>query len=573
VVVGKAYPLFREEIPIPTLGIPEGEIEKEVRRFEEAIEEVTSSLRNLAQELKRLPHREPYKILEAHLTLLKDPLLVKGTKEKIRHQRINAEWALRKTWKEIEGLFSAIGDEYLRSRVEDVQHIYRRLVQALLGHSPYPLLPEEAILVTPSLGAEDVLRYAQRGIKGFLCETGSPVSHPSILSRMLEIPMVVGVHGILKELEGGETLILDGDTGDILLHPDSATLEEYRSRLLSTRPRVLPAERKERKEILTRDGISCTVLANVDTPEEAQQARLFGAQGIGLVRTEFSFLGRDAPPDLEELVELYTRILEPMEGLPVVFRTLDLGGDKLPRFLKFYEREENPALGVRGIRMSLLYPELFKLQVRAVCLSSTKVKKADVRLLLPMVATYTELKSANSLVEEVAREVGISPPPVGVMIETPASALILDTLATASRFFSIGSNDLIQYTMAMDRTNEVVSYLYAPLHLGVLRILKRIAEECQRLSRPLGICGEIASDPRFVFVLLGLGIREFSMLPSAVPRIEEFLEGIEAGHAESFTRKLFELPSAEEREEFLNREMERIGFPFMNPSPGDGSHG
>lgn len=559
VAIGSAYLIFREELPIPTIKITEEELDSEVRRFERVVEEVTTSLRHLAHDLKKLPHREPYKMLSAHLSLLKDPLLIKGTKEKIRTQRINAEWALRKTWKEIEALFSTIEDEYLRSRVEDVQHIYRRLVHTLLGHSPYPVVPKEAILVSHSLGAEDVLRYSRMGIRGFLCESGSPLSHPSILSRMLEIPMIVGAHGILQELEGGETLILDGDRGEIILHPDPATVEGYQSRLLSVTPKIFSLDQAWRREVFTRDHVSCSILANVDTPEEAQQARALGAQGIGLVRTEFPFLGRSSPPDLEELVEVYTRILEPMAGLPVVFRTLDLGGDKLPRFLEI-EKEENPALGVRGIRLTLLYPELLRLQVRAILRASANVDGAIIRLLFPMVSTFTELNSGVRLIEEVAREEGIPPPPIGVMIETPASALIMDILAPAAQFFSIGSNDLIQYTMAMDRTNEAVSYLYAPLHLGVLRILKRIVEEAKSLSRPLEICGEMSADPRFVYVLLGLGIREFSMLPSAIPRMIEFLEKAEFSRAEELTKKLFSLSSAEEREDLLHQEMEKQGL-------------
>lgn len=554
VAIGEVYLLFRDELPIPRLKVPEVDQEREVRRFEQAVKEVTSSLNHLSQDLKRLPHREPYMIVQAHLALLRDPLLIKGTKEKIRRDHINAEWALRLTWKELESQFQSIPHEYLRGRVEDVQHLYRRLIQSLLGHSPYPIVPEDAILVAHTLSAEDVLRYSQARVKGFICETGSPLSHPSILARMLQIPMVVGVHNLLSELEGGEPAILDAHKGELIIHPPEDMLREYDRRLKQERGRISPPSLGLAEEVLTRDGVICTLMANIDTPEEAVQARSLGAKGIGLVRTELPFLGRDTPPALDELSQIYRAMIQAMDGLPVTFRLLDLGGDKVPRFLN-REEEENPALGLRGIRLCLRHPELLELQVRAILRAS---RDAPVRVLVPMIATVSELKMCVRIIEEISQEEGVPTPPIGAMIETPACALIMDALAADADFFSIGSNDLIQYTMAMDRTNEAVSYLYAPLHLGIMRLLHEIIRNAQKLGKPISICGEMAAEPCFVYLLLGMGIREFSMLPAAIPVVGRFLRHCDTGKAKRGVQRLFHFSTVEEREEYLRAELKRI---------------
>ncbi len=563
IAIGPAYVLRRERIVIPEHRIRSEQADFEVERLRHAF----VATRHTLEEIRRSMQGTGLvgTIFDAQFLFLEDPTLLDHAEANIREQGLNAEWALQVELRRLEQLFESMPDPYIRERASDIGFVVRRVLQALMGREPEGLrnAPPGVIVVAEELSPGEVAQVTRDRVAGFVTETGSRTSHVTIMARSLEIPAVVGAgEDLVRELADGVTLILDGRTGLILVDPDATTIAEYRKRIadLAVRSRErmrfvdLPAE--------TKDGVAMRLLANVDQIDEAREALRYGAEGIGLYRTEFLFLNRHDLPREDEQREAYASILSAVSPYSATIRTLDLGGEKVPTGLDLSE-EANPALGLRGVRMSLTRPDVFRTQLRALLRASTSGK---LKILLPMVSSLAEVEFARATLEAVKTELAREGTafdrdvPLGVMIETPAAAMIADLIAPLSDFLSIGTNDLLQYTLAVDRGNEHVAYLYEPLHPAHLRMIQRIGQAARRTGIVVAMCGEMAGDPLHCWILLALGIGELSMAPFAIPLLKRILRESTASEARELLAEVLRLGSAQEIRQRVEDRM-RARFP------------
>lgn len=464
-------------------------------------------------------------IFDAQFLFLEDPTLLDSGRSQIRESRVNAEWALQREGQQLETMFRAVADPYIRERSSDVRFILRRVLRALVGREPEGLgnAPEGVIVVAEDLSPAEMAQLSHGKIAAVVTASGSQTSHVMIIARSLQLPAVVGAGpGLVEGVTDGCRLIVDGRLGRILIDPDDAVVADYQQkrRDLETYKRGLLRYAKLPAE--TRDGVEVALMANVDLIEEIPVALRHGAEGIGLYRTEFLFLNRSTLPSEDEQESAYREILEAVAPRPAVIRTLDLGGDKAPIVLDL-QSEPNPALGLRGVRLSQRRPEFFRTQLRAMLRAS---HHGQLRILVPMISQLAELEFAREQVEKAAEEVGLSglgDIELGVMIETPAAALIADLIAPRVDFLSIGTNDLLQYSLAVDRGNPQVSYLYEPLHPGNLRLIAQVSRAARSAGVRLAMCGEMAGDPAHAWILLALGIGELSMTAFAIPLLKKIL--------------------------------------------------
>jgi phosphotransferase system enzyme I (PtsI) len=526
IAIGPAYVLRRERIVVPEHRIRDEQVDGEIERLRMAFTETRQRLDEIKGGMEGTGLVSS--IFDAQFLFLEDPTLIRHAEADIREHGLNAEWALQRELRRIEQLFESMPDPYLRERASDIGFVVRRVLQALMGREPEGLrnAPPGVIVVAEDLSPGEVAQVTRERVAGFVTETGSRTSHVTIMARSLEIPAVVGVGGELaQELADGTTLILDGRTGRVIVDPDPSTIAEYEKRVADLaqvsrellRYVDLPAE--------TKDGVYMALLANVDHVDDARLALKHGAEGVGLYRTEFLFLNRHDLPGEEEQRAAYSVLLSATAPYAVTIRTLDLGGEKVPTGLVLSD-EPNPALGLRGVRMSHHRPDVFRTQLRALLRASTAGR---LKILLPMVSSLSELEFARATLEDTKRELAREGAafdrdvPLGVMIETPAAAMIADLIAPHADFVSIGTNDLVQYTLAVDRSNEQVAYLYEPLHPAHLRLIQRIGQAARRAGIVVGMCGEMAGDPLHCWILLALGIGELSMAPFAIPLLKRIL--------------------------------------------------
>ncbi len=561
--IGPAFVLRRERLVIPEYRIEPAQVDEEVERLKRAFAEVRTRLEEIREGMEETGLVGD--IFNAQFLFLDDPALLEQAVHNIREARVNAEWALQRELRRLEALFESIADPYIRGRSSDVGFTVRRVLQALMGRVPEGLgnAPPGVIVVAEDLSPAELAQVTRCAIAGLVTESGSRTSHVTIMARSLEIPAVVGAGGgLVPQITDGDLLIVDGHRGRVLLDPDPATIAEHRKRLadFQTLSRQLlryvdlPAE--------TRDGVRLGMLANVDLSAEIPDALRYGAEGIGLYRTEFLFMNRRDLPDEEEQLAAYREIIEAVAPHAAVIRTLDLGGEKLPTGLELAE-EPNPALGLRGVRMSQARPSVFRVQLRALLRASQYGK---LKILLPMVSALAEVEFARaelgSVREELARE---GKPiageiPLGVMIETPAAAMIADLITPHADFMSIGTNDLLQYTLAVDRTNEQVAYLYEPMHPAHLRMVQCICQAGSRAGIVVGMCGEMAGDPLHSWILLALGIGELSMAPFAIPLLKKILRDSTLAEARDLLSAILRMRSAVEIREHVEKTL-RARFP------------
>ncbi|NRA02251.1 MAG: phosphoenolpyruvate--protein phosphotransferase [Myxococcales bacterium] len=549
IAIGPAYVLRRERLVIPEFLLEPDEVEPEVARLAAAFEQTRARLEEIRSGLE--PSGLVREVFEAQFLFLQDRALLSGTERSIREEFRNAEWALQRQFARIEEMFQAVSDPYIRERSSDVRLVVRRVLEALMGREPEGLAnaPVGVVVVAEELSPADVAQITEGRVAGLVTEAGSRTSHVAIIARSLEIPAVVGAGvGLARSVADGLTVVLDGRSGRVLIDPEPDSIAEYEKRradqaaLLEQLLRYvhLPAE--------TRDGFELRLLANVDLMEEIPSALRYGAQGIGLYRTEFMFMNRSDLPDEEEQFSEYRKLAEAIAPHGAVVRTLDLGGDKVTSGLSLPE-EPNPALGLRGVRFSIAHPEIFRTQLRALCRASACGR---LKLLLPMISGLAELDFALAELERVRAELsaeGTAFDPkleVGVMIETPAAAMIADLIAPSVDFLSIGTNDLLQYTLAVDRANEHVAYLYEPLHPANLRLVQRVSQAARRAGISIGMCGEMAGDPLFIWVLMALGLDELSMTSSSIPMLKKMLRDSTLKEARGLLWELFELRGARE---------------------------
>ena len=492
-------------------------VDAELQRLHLAIESARAEMRDLRQRLQGALPAEVGEFLDLHAMLLDDPELLHALDELIRSHRYSAAYALRVQRDKLAQVFEGMEDAYLRSRLDDLDHVIGRIHAFLMHKRPANVkgLAGE-ILVCENVAPSELAQLQAQGVVGIVSSAGSPLSHSAILARSLHLPLVVGASGVLNRINDGDVLILDGGSGEVVLEPSADDLRQYRQRL-----RELAREQRElghlrSKPSRTLDGADITLLANAESREDIAQAHALGAHGLGLYRTEFLFLQRNALPDEEEQFHSYRDAVLGMSGRPVTFRTLDLGADKADRAGLALANEDNPALGVRGVRLSLLYDQVFDTQLRAIVRAGAY---GPVRVLVPMVSCREEmllvrrrLRRAVAAVERGGGQARM--PPLGAMIEVPAAAIGVYGLLDTVDFMSIGTNDLVQYLLAVDRNNDALGDLYSPLHPGVLRLLAHVIVAGEQHGVPVSVCGEIAGDPRLAPLLLALGLKEFSLHPS-----------------------------------------------------------
>lgn len=530
IAIGPIHILNRGAPEISYYCLPEREIDGEIERLRTVIDQAAGQLRALRDEYPSNTPSEVAAFIDAHLLMLEDRLLTDGTIEIIRREQCNAEWALKLQGDRLAQLFDAMEDPYLRTRRDDVEHIIHRVQRMLLGQAESDLdEPENLrnhIVVTTDLGPEEIAVIARARTAGIITETGGPLSHSAILARSLGMPAIVGLHGANRLLNEGEQIIVDGAAGVVIAGADGPILARYRERRRDERRRRRELAVLRDEPAVTLDGVRITLLANIELEDDMRAARDMGAEGVGLYRTEFLYLNRDEPPDEDEQLYAYRRVLRALRGKPITIRTLDLGGDKEFQAGGNAPSAVNPALGLRAIRRCLKYPEIFMPQLRAILRASAS---GPVKLMIPMLTTIEEAEQSLGMVrlamQSLSRErLGFDPAiSVGGMIEIPAAALVAKNFAQRLDFLSIGTNDLIQYTLAIDRTDEEVNYLYDPANPAVLQLIHLILRAGRQVKKPVAMCGEMAGGPRYTRLLLGLGLREFSMRPAMISEVKSVI--------------------------------------------------
>ncbi|GHT94087.1 phosphoenolpyruvate-protein phosphotransferase [Spirochaetia bacterium] len=530
IVIGKAFLYLEAEFPeIPRYTIQKEQIAAEWKRLQKAFEKAAREIQALHERAKQEMSKEQAGILAAHLMMLEDPDFQDQIKARLGTKQENGEWIVREISRELIQKLSVSPDPYLRERAADISDVSHRLLCALMAIKTVSLadLTEDVVLVAHDLLPTEVLSMNRDRVKAIVMDMGSRTSHTAILAQAFAIPAVLGLSSATREISSGDILVVDSGSGEVTINPGEPETARYKQAIGEYQKqaeermsiRDLPAE--------TQDGHRVCLKANIEVPEEAEQALRYGAEGIGLYRSEFLFLTPGQAAEEERQYQAYSQVLKIMGDLPVTIRTIDVGGDKVSAELNAGE-DKNPLLGWRAIRFSLALPELFKTQLRAILRASMN---GNVRIMFPMISGIEELEQALGLLEEAKAECrkrkqayaeGIE---VGVMIEIPSAAMTSDILAKHSAFFSIGTNDLIQYTLAVDRGNEKVSYLAQPSHPAVLRFLKRIIDAAHEQGIKAAMCGELAGDPSFSALLLGLGLDEFSMTASAIPQVKRIIRG------------------------------------------------
>jgi phosphoenolpyruvate-protein phosphotransferase (PTS system enzyme I) len=537
IAIGAAYIGDRGPIVVSETAIPDKAVSAERARFADAVSNAQKQLRKLKSHAAGLPGSAGDEIgylLDAHLAMLANSRLVRGVHQRIANAKINAERAVELEIEAIAKGFAAMKDSYLAARVEDIRVVGSRLIRNLVKKPfvPYSDLDGGAIILAEDITPADTALMNPQRIGGFASVFGGPEGHTAIMARALGLPAVMGVAGLVARTASNATVIIDGSSGTVILDPTPETLEAYRERQEVHRGERRLLGRLRRLAAVTRDGVEIRLEANLELPIELDQALANGAMGLGLVRTEFLFLNRDDLPDEDEQYEFYATLVRGMGGRPVTLRTLDAGGDKLPEALASGALDDaDAALGLRGIRLSLKERRLFDVQLAAMLRAA---REGPLRILLPMISTVGEIRRTREAIEQVSRRLrrrGVvipeAMPPLGVMIEVPGAALAADALASEADFFSIGTNDLIQYTLAIDRSDEQVAHLYNPLHPGVLRLIQFAVEAAARRDIPVAICGEMAGEPRYAALLLGLGLRELSMAPGNLPRLKQRIRNLD----------------------------------------------
>lgn len=534
------------------------EVPGEISRFEAAVEAAAERIKNIKGHIG--PHHplgDHAYILDTHVLLLKDRMFYEGTKKAISSGRQNAEWAVSEMMVKITSAFDTIEDEYLRERARDIHFVGERVLRVLMGissESKIHQLPPNSIMVSHDLSPADTAQIKRECVLGFAIDMGGRTSHTAIMARSLKIPAITGLESISKQVQTGDTIIIDGSTGIVIINPDPEMMFRYRERQDLYKKYQQSLMAFGRLPAVTRDGSrSIRVSANIELVDEVEIAKSHGAEGIGLFRTEYLFLGRPDLPSEEEQFEVYRQVLNDNAPNPVTIRTLDIGGDKIAISLSS-SPETNPALGLRAIRLCLSRPDIFKTQLRAILRAAVH---GDCRLLIPMVSCLSELVSTKQLLEEARKDLDSDGMPharhlpVGILVEVPSAVAIADLLAKEVDFFSIGTNDLIQYALAIDRVNEHVNYLYDTLHPAVLRLIRQIVSAAQAGGIRVAMCGEMAGDPVNVPVLLGLGIDELSMNALAIPMVKKLIRAISMDECRELTWQAFQMYEAREIHGFL----------------------
>ena len=573
VTIGRAFLLGEERLSPPRREISSGKVAEELARFERALAQTTEEIVQIRKKVAQEIGEEHAHILDAHLLVLEDVLLIEETMRRVEKEKLNVEYVFSDVLEQLARRFEVMDDEYLRERASDVRDIGRRVLRNLLGRKRKSLsdLEEEVIVVAYDLSPSDTALMHKEKVIGFVTDVGGKTSHTAIMARALEIPAVVGLKDITARVNRRDQLIVDGTNGVIIINPDEETLKRYRQEEVEIK--VFEKKLEELKDLPaeTPNGHRIELAANLELPEEIPSILAHGAAGIGLYRTEFFYLNRADLPTEDEHYQAYKSVAEQMSPHSVIIRTLDLGGDKFTSQLEI-PREMNPFMGWRAIRFCLERPDIFKVQLRAILRASAH---GNLKIMYPMISGIEELKRANLVLGEVREELREKGVPfdedleVGVMIETPSAAMTADILAREVKFFSIGTNDLIQYSLAVDRINEKIAYLYEPTHPAVLRLIKHVIEAGHRQGIWVGICGEMVAEPALTLILLGMGLDEFSMSAVALPEIKRIIRSVTLKEARKLVKQILTFSTAQEVEECARKKLLEIA-PDIVKRPGSG---
>ncbi len=575
IAIGRCWSVDRRRVRTPKRRLAPEEVESELARFRTAIDLSDLQLAEVREKVGKgdgAPgSAEHTAIIDMHRMMLKDEMLVLESQRLIREDRLNAEWAVKRAVRKIKGAFHEQADEYFKERRADVDYVGERIIKNLLGQAPdvEEVPPEGAIVVAHDLSpADTALLLHERKVSAFVTDAGAKTSHTAIVARALEVPAVVGVGKITSLVERGDWIVVDGSRGVVVINPTPGERSDYEA--------AQARQRAEEEELLrtrdlparTRDDVTVRLAGNIEFAEEVPSLLSHGGEAVGLYRTEFLFLGRTDLPTEEEHYQNYRRILEALAPRPVTIRTFDLGGDKLPSGMRI--PAENPALGLRAIRYCQRQPDLFRAQLRALLRASVH---GNLEIMFPMISGVAELRAARRVLAEIREElrregVEVRDVPVGIMVELPSAAMLADRLAAECDFFSVGTNDLIQYTIGIDRQNKDVAYLYRPLHLAVLRMLKQVCDAARAAGVPVSMCGEMAGEPVNVLVLVGLGVTELSMNGTSIPLVKRVLRAAKASDGRELVERILGMTTAEDIEREVRTEMTRR-FPDLLDT-GDG---
>ncbi len=563
VAVGRAFLLDRKRVRTPKLRLGESEVESELRRMRTAIELSDHQLNEIKERLAQGEGHDHALILEAHRLMLHDPMFVDEVNKLIERDHINAEWAVRRVARKIKHIFDNIPDEYFRERRADLDFVADRVVRNLMGQAVdvEVEIPADAIVVAHDLTPADVAMMVKTGrIAGFVTDLGGQTSHTAIVARARATPAVVGAGRASDQVSPGDLIALDGTNGLILVNPTDEQLALFKETIRRYAASEQAALKTRELPAITTDGWRVHLYGNMEFLEEIPSLLTHGAEGIGLYRTEFLFLDREHPPTEEEHFRTYRTVLEAVGGRPVTIRTLDLGGDKVPA-LRRNEREPNPALGLRAIRWCLQNRDVFRAQLRGLLRASAF---GNLRIMFPLISGLAELREARSELERCRSDLGRAGVPmggrfpVGIMMETPSAAWIADRLVHEADFFSVGTNDLIQYSLAVDRHNRDVAYLYRPLHLSLLRSIQNIVTAAKGANVPISMCGEMAGDPVYPLVLLALGFDELSMTGGQIPVVKQLIRKVTQRDAKIMLESAMRLSTSEEIERYIRSEIARL---------------
>jgi len=558
IAIGQAHLVSHALLEVVHYKVPKDLIAQEITRFEQAIGTVKSDLENIRNQLSTKAPAELGAFVSTHLMFLNDHMLADVPKTIIQNESCNAEWALKQQMENLVAQFDQIEDEYLRERKQDVVQVVERLIKVLLGHpSQVPLKKQESaiILVAHDLSPADAIQFKQHQFAAFITDVGGVTSHTAILARSLNIPSIVALQRSRTLIRDGELIIVDGNQGVVIVNPDNSTLAEYKLRQEQWEIEQQKLKRIKFTKPVTLDGTPIELHANIEVPEDVVAVKAAGATGVGLYRTEFLFMNRREMPDEEEQYVAYRKVAEAMKDMPVTIRTLDLGADKEmnPDTARSCT---NPALGLRAIRLCLSEPAIFHTQLRAILRAS---HYGNIKILIPMLSSLTELRQTMLLLERAKASLRKENTPftekieVGGMIEIPAAALCAEAFAREMDFLSIGTNDLIQYSLAIDRTDDTVSHLYNPVHPAVLHLIEMTIRAGQRTGTPVSVCGEMAGDPKLTRLLLGFGLRQFSMHPSNVLTVKHQVLQTDLPKTTITARKILSLQNMDKVETLLQK--------------------
>jgi phosphotransferase system enzyme I (PtsI) len=570
--IGETYLIREDELFVPKKKIDYSKISREIYRFEEALIKTRRQISSIQEKISKEIGFDHGRIFEAHFLVLEDRVLIEDVIKQIKNNRVNVEYAFSQSIKKYIDTLLKLNDEYLRERVVDIKDIARRVIKVMLKEKSASLinLKNKRVIVAHDLTPSQTADIPKEKVVAFITDVGGRTSHTAIIARSLGIPAVVGLKNISKKINEKDKVIVDGFSGMVIVNPTKKVVDNYKKKITKYSKEIKAAKKPKIGKAVTKDGKQIDVSANIELPEELNLVKKYGADGIGLYRTEYIFLGKRKLPTEEEQYKAYSNVAKKSKPESVIIRTIDIGGDK---FLSRPDvpQEMSPFLGWRAIRFCLARPAIFKAQIRAILRASAE---GNVKMMFPMISGVEELLKAKKMVSLCKKELSGEKKKfdknikIGAMIEVPSAALTADVLAKECDFFSIGTNDLIQYSLAVDRANEKVAYLYEPGHPGVLRLIKNIISGAHGAKIWVGMCGEMSAEPSLAFLLLGLGLDEFSMPPPQVLKIKELIQRVTFKDAQAAAEKALNLSTAKEIEKYLKGRLRKLldkdFFNFLN---------